>query len=208
MRLRPFILSLVAHAAMIGTALAVRILATPALPDPPRSTSFMMARAAAPVVQSPAAPRQRASTRPTKPERAPVEAPDVLAPSLRDLPDVPPEGAGALLAGGDPVGDLAGTLPPLPPQRVGGLLRPPQKVYHVAPVYPPMAQSARVTGTVILEALIMEDGSVGDVTILRSVALLDAAALEAVRQWRYTPTLLNGIPVRVIMSVTVTFVLK
>jgi TonB family protein len=59
----------------------------------------------------------------------------------------------------------------------------------------------------IREALITEDGSLADVTILRSVALLDAAAVDAVRQGRYTPTLLNGIPVRVIMSVTVTFVL-
>ncbi len=208
MRPKPFILSLVAHAAMIGTALAVRILATPALPDPPRSTSFMMARAAAPVRQPPSAPQQQTSTRATKPNPAPVEAPAALVPSLHDLPDVPPEGAGAILGGGDPVGDLAGTLPPLPPQRVGGHLRAPEKVYHVPPVYPAVAQSARVTGTVILEALITEDGSVADVTILRSVALLDAAAVEAVRQWRYTPTLLNGIPVRVIMSVTVTFVLK
>jgi protein TonB len=61
---------------------------------------------------------------------------------------------------------------------------------------------------VILEALIAEDGSVRDVKILRSVALLDAAVVEAVRQWRYTPTLLNGVPVQIIVVVTVTFSLN
>ena len=60
----------------------------------------------------------------------------------------------------------------------------------------------------ILEALIAEDGSVRNVKVLRSVPLLDAAAIDAVRQWRFTPTLLNGIPVQVIMSVTVSFTLN
>ena len=58
---------------------------------------------------------------------------------------------------------------------------------------------------VILDALIAEDGSVRDVKVLRSVPLLETAAVEAVRQWRFTPTLLNGLPVQVIMTVTVTF---
>jgi protein TonB len=78
-------------------------------------------------------------------------------------------------------------------------------VHHVAPIYPPIAQSARVSGIVILEALIAEDGSVRGVKVLRSVPLLDASAMEAVRQWRFTPTLLNGVPVQVIMTVTVNF---
>ena len=57
----------------------------------------------------------------------------------------------------------------------------------------------------MLDVLIGEDGSVRDVKVMRSVPLLDAAAIEAVRQWRFTPTLLNGLPVQVIMTVTVTF---
>jgi protein TonB len=81
-------------------------------------------------------------------------------------------------------------------------------VYNVAPIYPPIAQAARVSGVVIVEALIAEDGSIRDVKVLRSVPLLDAPALEAVRQWRFTPTLLNGVPVQVIMTVTVTFTLN
>ena len=68
--------------------------------------------------------------------------------------------------------------------------------------------AARVQGVVILEAVIGPNGNVTDVKVLRSVALLDDAAIEAVRQWVYTPTLLNGVPVPVIMTVTVNFTMN
>jgi len=103
-------------------------------------------------------------------------------------------------------------LPPPPPSivpaapvRVGSGIRPPQKIHHVAPIYPAVAQAARLTGVVILDAVIREDGSVANVRILRSLPLLDQAAVDAVRQWRFTPTLLNGRPVSVVMTVTVAF---
>ena len=73
------------------------------------------------------------------------------------------------------------------------------------PVYPALAQSAHVEGDVVLEAIIGVDGSVQELRVVRSVALLDEAALDAVRRWRYTPTLLNGVPVPVVMTVTVSF---
>jgi protein TonB len=203
MRIKPFIVSFLAHAAMIGTAGFVWTLAATGLPDPPRTTSFMMVTAEAPDVQRPPAPRTPSST-PASPDSAPVEEPDVIVPDPRDLPDTAPDGGGAIVGAGAPTGDLFGAPLPL---RVGGDVRPPQKVHHVAPVYPAMAQSASVTGTVILEALIAEDGSVASVKVLRSVALLDAAAVEAVRQWRYTPTLLNGVPVQIVMVVTIAFTL-
>jgi len=75
-------------------------------------------------------------------------------------------------------------------------------------VYPSVAQAARVSGVVILEAVISGSGNVTDVKILRSVPLLDEAAIEAVRQWTYTPTLLNGVPVPIIMTVTVNFTMQ
>jgi protein TonB len=78
----------------------------------------------------------------------------------------------------------------------------------VNPVYPPIAQSARVQGVVIIEAIIGPDGRVTEAKVLRSIPLLDAAALDAVKQWVYTPTLLNGVPVPVIMTVTVNFTLQ
>ena len=91
---------------------------------------------------------------------------------------------------------------------MGGNIKPPQKVKHVNPVYPPIAQSARVQGIVIIEATIGPNGTVQDAKTLRSIPLLDQAALDAVRQWVFTPTLLNGVPVPVIMTVTVQFTLQ
>jgi protein TonB len=81
-------------------------------------------------------------------------------------------------------------------------------VKNVPPTYPPIAQSARVQGVVIIEAVIGPSGKVQDARVLRSIPLLDQAALDAVRQWEYTPTLLNGVPVPVIMTVTVNFTLQ
>ncbi len=105
---------------------------------------------------------------------------------------------------------LATPTPPVPknPVRVGGNVSSPTKVADVPPVYPPVAQAARVQGVVILEAIIGTTGRVTEVRVLRSVPLLDDAALDAVRQWRYTPPLLNGTPVAVIVTVTVNFTLK
>jgi TonB family protein len=91
--------------------------------------------------------------------------------------------------------------------RVGGQVRSPMMAFRVPPQYPDAAKAARVSGVVILELVIGTDGSVSETTILRSIPLLDQAALDAVRQWRYEPTLLNGVPVEVIMTVTVNFTL-
>ena len=114
-----------------------------------------------------------------------------------------------------PPSPLAPPPPPPPPPpglegavRVGGSLQIPQKVKHVAPVYPPVAQSARVQGVVIVEVIIDRDGRVGYSRVLRSIPLLDQAALDAVNQWEFTPTLLNGAPVPVIMTATVQFSLS
>ena len=98
--------------------------------------------------------------------------------------------------------------PPPAPVRVGGNIKPPTKVKDVKPTYPAIAQSARVQGVVIIEATIGPNGKVQDAKVLRSIPLLDAAALDAVRQWEFTPTLLNGVPVPVIMTVTVNFTLQ
>lgn len=96
---------------------------------------------------------------------------------------------------------------PTAPVRVGGGIREPRKTEHVAPIYPEAARAAGVQGVVILEAMIDTDGSVSGITVLRSIPDLDQAAINAVRQWRYQPTLLNGQPVAVMMTVTVNFTL-
>lgn len=106
----------------------------------------------------------------------------------------------------------AGMAPAAPsgltPVRVGGNIKTPTKVKDVPPVYPADAFAARITGVIILEVTVDTDGRVSDAKILRSIPLLDPAALEAVRQWEFTPTELNGMRVPVIMTVTVNFTLQ
>ena len=89
--------------------------------------------------------------------------------------------------------------------RVGGGIKPPVKIRDVRPVYPEVARAAGVAGVVILEARIATDGSVEEAHVLRSIPLLDQAALDAVKQWQFMPTLLNGVPTPVIMTVTINF---
>ena len=104
------------------------------------------------------------------------------------------------------------TPPPPPPEpstpklvRVGGVIREPRKILHVAPIYPEFARQARAQGTVILECILDATGRVESVKVLGSQPLLDDAAVRAVRQWRYTPTELNGVPVPVLMTIMVRF---
>jgi len=99
--------------------------------------------------------------------------------------------------------------PPAPPEpvRVGGNIARPTKIRDVLPTYPPAAQASRVQGVVILEAIIATTGAVTGVKVLRSIPLLDDAAITAVQQWHYTPTLLNGVAVPIILTVTVNFTL-
>jgi TonB family protein len=91
------------------------------------------------------------------------------------------------------------------PLRVGGNMPPPRKIRDVRPVYPAIARTAKVQGVVILETTIGADGRVSSARVIRSLPLLDQAALDAVRQWEFTPTLLNGVPTPIIMTVTVNF---
>jgi TonB family protein len=121
-----------------------------------------------------------------------------------------------------PQGVMTGNLGPSPtvgsrmllpvaavaPLRVGGDIKEPRKIKDVKPVYPEAAQASKVSGIVILEAIIDQQGMVRDVKVLRSVALLDQAAIDAVMQWQFTQTLLNGVPVEVVMTVTVNFSLS
>jgi TonB family protein len=89
--------------------------------------------------------------------------------------------------------------------RPGGRIMEPKKIKDVQPVYPAIAQSARVSGVVTIEATIGSDGKVIDAKVVHSVPLLDQAALDAVRQWEYLPTMLNGVPVPVLVTVTINF---
>jgi protein TonB len=119
---------------------------------------------------------------------------------MRDAPPPPPPPP--------PPPDWASQDANDPPLRVGGTIKPPTKLKNVSPVYPPDAQELKVQGVVIIEARIERDGTVSRARVLRSIPMLDDAAGDAVRQWEFTPTLLNGAPVPIMMTVTVNFTLQ
>jgi periplasmic protein TonB len=113
------------------------------------------------------------------------------------------------------IGGMVNEAPPPPPppapakpRRVGGEIQAPALISRVEPIYPGVAVSGKITGTVILEATVDDAGAVIDVKVLRSLPVLDQAAVKAVRQWRYQPLVLNGKPEPFILVVTVTFSLR
>jgi TonB family protein len=126
----------------------------------------------------------------------PAQAPLTFAVSIR-FGDAPEE---MIFAPAPPPDDKA--------LRVGGAIKPPQKILDVRPIYPQDAKDAGVQGVVIIEARIAADGSVEAAHVIKSIPLLDQAALDAVRQWKFVPTLMNGAPMAVIMTLTINFTLQ
>lgn len=121
----------------------------------------------------------------------PVPVPKTRDPLVLDIPDGPPIQ--------EPDGPIA----------VGGEVERPERVHYVDPVYPEIARRVRHQGPVILEAVIAKDGTVKDLKVLKSLPfLLTESALDAVKQWRYSVSTLNGKPVEVKMTVTVIFKLS
>ena len=112
------------------------------------------------------------------------------------------------------IGGVMGTNVPPPPKpvqqriRVGGNVQAASLVNRVTPTYPALARAARVSGTVVLHAIIGKDGTVQQLAVMSGPPLLVQSALEAVRQWRYRPTLLNGEPVEVDTTIEVVFTLN
>lgn len=148
-----------------------------------------------PIEVSPIAPES--GIRPDNDNVGMVGVPVSGATSLGDKDNVV---FGALVAPTPP-----STPRPQTPVRPHSGIRAPQRTVSVTPVYPAVARSARVDGIVIIEATIDEQGNVVRTQVLRSIPLLDDAALAAVRQWKFTPTLLNGVAVPIVMTVTVNF---
>jgi protein TonB len=210
------------HAIVLLIAVVVPILTSEELPEPTSAVkAFFVEPAAAPPPPPPPPPpapkpvnipRPVSTPPPTETTfTAPVEVPEEI---------VPEEGIDLGVEGGQPggveggvpggvVGGVVGGLPDAPPPvqavRVGGQIKEPKKLKNVPPVYPDIARQARVQGVVILECTISPQGKVTEVKVLRGIPLLDQSAMDAVKQWVYTPTLLNGVPVPVIMTVTVNF---
>jgi periplasmic protein TonB len=214
MRTYTIVVSIVAHTLVVMAVIVNTAIATDVLPEPRRASEFILVEAR-PVDVPPPAPRPTRTQRPVSPDAAPLDAPVAVHPEIPiAADDVAPDFDPAVIQGLATAAAADVIAPPPqptvapPPIHVGGRIQQPRKVRDAAPVYPMIAQSARVSGIVILEAVIAEDGSVRDVRVLRSIPLLDQAAIDAVRQWRFTPTLLNGEAVPIVMTVTVGFNLR
>jgi len=213
--------SILLHAAAAAAIVVVPLLVADAIPEPNSGVrAFLVEPIAAPVPPPPPPPRLAAAPRvapkalqETPAFVAPVEFPTEITPKAAlDLGGLEAGSADGVEGGvpGGVVGGIVGGLPdapppPVVPRRVGASIREPRRLVVVAPVYPEIAAKARLQGIVIIEATVDERGRVVHTTLLRGVPLLNDAALEAVKQWVYTPTLLNGVPTPIIMTVTVHF---
>ena len=216
--------SIAIHLIVLVAVVIVPLMTSEELPEPTSVVKafFVEPQAAPPPPPPPPPPAPKAQVAQPKPVATPPPVVDDKFTAPIQTPDdvKPEEGIDLGVEGGVPggveggvpggvVGGVVGGLPdaPPPPQavRVGGQIKEPKKLKTVNPTYPDIAKQARVQGVVILECTISPQGKVTDVKILRGIPLLDAAAVEAVKQWVYSPTLLNGVPVPVIMTVTVNF---
>jgi protein TonB len=216
MRTYTLLFSIAAHVCAACAMLFTTVLATGEMPVPHDTSTFVNVVTALPPSVPPPAARPRVEPV-VNPAAAPLEAPEgvhaeVERPLVIDTGEPVPDGVIGGLGTDAGIG-LPSEPPPPPaapvtPSRVGGDIRPPRKIADVAPVYPELARAARVSGVVIIEATIDEEGNVRDARVLRSIPLLDRAAVEAVRQWRFTPTVLNGQVIPIVMTVTVNFRLE
>jgi protein TonB len=192
------------------------LVAPPAAPPPPPPAAL---RAVAPHI----APKQPKLAYTLGKQTAPASIPktasldnSAAAPDLGGVVGGVPGGVAGGQLGGSLGGSLGGTgtVTPIPPPqqpaarrivRVGANVKAPRQTYSVQPEYPPLAMQAHIRGVVVVNAVIDEHGNVVGARAVSGHPLLIAAALKAVLQWKYEPTLLNGTPIAVEMEVTVHF---
>lgn len=205
------------------TELTGFLVAPPPPPPPPPPP------AAAPVKVVKVVPRQFDAGRLTAPKQIPK---DIAMIKEDDLPPAASAGVVGGVPGGVPggapggviggiIGSVPSAAPPPPPPvkeapkpvtpksiRVGGNVQAAKLVRQPKPSYPPLAKQARIQGTVRFNAVIGRDGTIQNLTLASGHPLLVPAATEAVRQWVYQPTLLNGEPVEVVTQIDVNFTLS
>lgn len=234
---RTLLVSLVAHSATLLVLLSLPLIYYQSLPSGElltflSATPLPRVEAPPPPPSPPPArpPRQDAGPRvlqagvfqaPLETPHGIPEPPDEIQGSVVDdpgfgkgvplgVPGVPPGG----FPGSNQIGATGAAPPPPPPPPVRrepvrvSQLQNSKLIRRVEPVYPRLAVVARIEGMVVLQATINELGEVIEVQVVRGKPLLTEAAIEAVKQWRYSPTILNGEPVSVITTITVTFQLQ
>src|SRR5215813_1980730 len=229
------IVSFAIQIGIIGVMVLIPLIFTEALPQQQLLT-FLVAPPPPPPPPPPAVQAVAKVVRKTQSDllsggqlRTPIRIPEKVQ-MIREEEAPPPlpsmGGVAGGVPGGIPGGQLGGVIggiisqtsslsavpklsPPTPPKRVRisqgvtkGLL-----IQKVEPKYPPLALAARIWGEVVLQAIISKDGEIKELSLVRGHPMLAPAAIGAVRQWRYRPFLLNGEPVEVETTVTVTFLL-
>lgn len=217
------VVSMAAQIAVVGLLILIPALwVTDQLPKVSTMMAFVAPAPPPPAPPPPPpAPARTLAARPapTTGATAPVTAPSQITPEVATSGSE--EGVLGGVVGGVPSGISGGIVggfeiapppppPPAPrvPVRIGGQILQPALVHRVEPTYPAIAVAAHVEGTVIIEAIVDEQGRVENVRVLRSVKLLDNAAMEAVKEWRYRPLLLNDRPSPFVLTVVLTFALE
>ncbi len=221
------IVSAVVQCAVLAVLVLIPLIYTDTLEGRMLST-LLVAPAPPPPPPPPAAPVQKVIV---KPVARLIQAGKLMAPKAipKDVKiikeeEMPPDVVGVTggVPGGVPGGQAGGVIsgiiggvvgappPPKAPQRIrqGGNVQAALIMNRVQPQYPPLARQARVSGTVKLHAIIAKDGTVQELQVISGHPLLIQAALDAVRQWRYRPTLLNTEPVEVDTTIDVIFTLN
>jgi len=226
-----FGIAILVEALIVGAIIIAPLIFFSVLPDSELLT-FLIAPPAPPPPPPPppppseAAPPRAAVVDPTA-FVAPTEIPREIPPPSMDEPAFVVSGpvntgiaTGAVVSTGvqnllNTVATTTSAAPPPPPPkpkpkpvRVGGNVQESRLIRQVKPVYPPMAQKARVQGDVVLDVEVDEEGNVTEITVKSGHPLLVPAARDAVKQWKYSPTLLNGEPTPVMAEVTVKFKLS
>jgi protein TonB len=217
----PVLASIVLHAVLIvGVLVATFWFVAPPVPRDQIMMAFVAPAPPPPPPPPPAPPRpeaarQRDTPVPTSGDVAPVTEPSQVEPEPEPVEFEDGEERGVP---GGVIGGLMPDLPPPPPPpappppaaprtplRVGGHIKEPTLLHRVDPEYPALAVASKMEGLVILEAIVDEEGRVESVRSLRRSTIFDDAAIKAVRQWRYSPVLLNGRPEKFILTVVVSF---
>jgi len=227
------VVSVIAHVVSVAVLVLIPLLQTQALTIAPVDVSLLLPRLekpqAVPVFSAQSrVPRhsQADSTVPlfTAPQSVPAQIVYVDEPPKPDFGFLSMTGVGSRGPGfstgamelGGPVIEPPSPPPPSPPPpivnarlyRTGGDVQAANLIYEVKPVYPPVARITRTQGRVVLEAVISKQGTIDTLRVLSGHPVLAQAALDAVKQWKYRPTILNGDPIEALTTVTVTFTLQ
>jgi len=185
----------------------------PPPPPPPAATPIKVVKPVARLIQAGKLLAPRAIPKEVNIIKEAEMPPDVsVGGVVGGVPGGVPGGQAGGVLGGILGGSAGSNLPPPPKEapkriRVGGQVQQASLINKVQPVYPPLAKQARIQGVVRLQAVIAKDGNIIELQVLSGHPLLQTAALDAVKQWKYRPTLLNGEPVEVVTTIDVIFTL-